>query len=160
MEETAFLELVKDNERQILHVCRYYSAIDAALSVEDLFQEIVYHLWKSYPKYKRRSDCKISTWVYRIALNVAISFARRKSPNCSSIEDFDSVDIAEEYPSTDIGTLYELIGLLTKEDQALLFLYIDGKTHQEIAEILGMGTSNIGNRIQRLKIKLKLLNDE
>ena len=90
MEEGAFLELVKDNERQILHVCRYYSAIDDALSVEDLFQEIVCHLWKSYPKYRKRNDCKISTWVYR-----------------------------------------------------------------EIAEIMGMSASNVGNRIQRLKIKLK-----
>ena len=159
MEETAFLELVKENERQILHVCRYYAAIDSLLSIEDLFQEILYHLWKSYPKFTKRPDCKISTWVYRIALNVAISFVRKKLPMCSSIDDLETIDIAEESQS-DIKTLYELIGLLAKEDQALLFLYIDGKTHQEIAEIMGMSASNVGNKVQRLKQKLKLLNDE
>lgn len=159
MDETAFLEIIKENERQILHVCRYYSAIDSSLSIEDLFQEILYHLWKSYPKFTQRPDCKISTWVYRIALNVAISFARKKSPKCSSIDDLETIDIAEEGQS-DIKLLYELIGLLAKEDQALLFLYIDGKTHQEIAEIMGISTSNVGNKVQRLKRKLKLLNDE
>ena len=160
MEEGTFLELVKDNERQILHVCRYYSAIDDALSVDDLFQEIVYHLWKSYPKYKRRNDCKISTWVYRIALNVAISLARKKLPSHGSFKDLENVDVAEEGTPTDIKTLYELIGMLADEDQALVFLYLDGKTHHESAEIMGMSASNVGNRIQRLKIKLKLLNDE
>ncbi len=159
MEETAFLELIKENEQQILHICRYYSAIDSAISAEDLFQEIVCHLWKSYPKYTKRTDCKISTWVYRIALNVAISFARKKSPKCSFIDDLETIDIPDE-GQTDIKTLYELIGLLAKEDQALLFLYIDGKTHQEIAEIMGMSASNVGNKVQRLKRKLKLLNDE
>ncbi len=146
MKETAFLELIKENERQILHVCRYYSAIDSLLSIEDLFQEILYHLWKSYPKFTKRPDCKISTWVYRVALNVAISFARKSSPKCSSIDDLETIDIAEEGQS-DIKTLYELIGLLAEEDQVLLFLYIDGKTHQEIAEIMGMSTSNVGNKI-------------
>jgi RNA polymerase sigma-70 factor (ECF subfamily) len=92
-------------------------------------------------------------------LNVAISFARKSSPKCSSIDDLETIDIAEEGQS-DIKTLYELIGLLAEEDQALLFLYIDGKTHQEIAEIMGMSTSNVGNKVQRLKLKLKLLNDE
>lgn len=159
MEEPDFLRLIKENERQILHVCRYYSAIDSAISMEDLFQEIVYHLWKSYPKFTKRTDCKISTWVYRIALNVSISFARKKSPNCNSIDAFETVDIAEEC-QTDINVLYELIGLLPKDDQALLFLYIDGKTHQEIAEITGMSASYVGNKVQRLKLKLKLLNDE
>lgn len=159
MEETAFLELIRENEQQILHVCRYYSAIDSWLSIEDLFQEIVYHLWKSYPKFTKRPDCKISTWVYRIALNVAISFARKKSPKCSPLEDLETIDIAEE-SQTDIKTLYELIGLLPEEEQALLFLYIDRKTHQEIAEIMGMSASNVGNKVQRLKRKLKLLNDE
>ena len=153
------MELVRENERQILHVCRYYSAIDSLLSIEDLFQEILYHLWKSYPKFTKRTDCKISTWVYRIALNVAISFARKKSPKCSSIDDLETIGIVDE-AQTDIKTLYELIGLLAKEDQSLLFLYIEGKSHQEIADIMGMSTSNVGNKIQRLKLKLKLLNDE
>lgn len=158
--EQDFLRLIENYKRLILKVCRFYSSVESIMSAEDLFQDIVYNLWKSYPKYEKRPTCKVSTWIYRIALNVAISCNRKSQAT------FVPIDICDEsmffdlgMPTSTVGNaeLYTLIEQLKNDEQAIMFLYIDDRTYQEIAEIMGITPSNVGTKIQRIKNKLKKL---
>lgn len=159
--EEQFLELVQENWQKLCGVCRYYAAMCTAVCEEDLFQEIVLNLWKSYLRYVRRPKCQPSTWLYRVALNVAISQVRksgtRKFLSISEVEERITDNSVEENLS---ARIYELISQLNQEDQALIFLYLDEKSHTEMAEILGISVTNVGTKIQRIKQKLKKLNNE
>ena len=159
--EEQFLELVQENRQKLCGVCRYYAALCDAVCEEDLFQEIVLNLWKSYPRYVKRPECQPSTWLYRVALNVAISQVRKlgsgKLQSLSEVEERVKDNSAEENLT---DQMYELIAQLNQEDQALIFLYLDEKSHTEMAEILGISVTNVGTKIQRIKQKLKRLNDE
>ncbi len=159
--EEQFLELVQENRQKLCGVCRYYVALCDAVCEEDLFQEIVLNLWKSYPRYVKRPACQPTTWLYRVALNVAISQVRksgtRKFQSISEVEERITDNSVEENLS---ARIYELISQLNQEDQALIFLYLDEKSHTEMAEILGISVTNVGTKIQRIKQKLKKLNNE
>ena len=168
--EEQFLELVQENQQKLCVVCRYYAALCSAVCEEDLLQEIVLNLWKSYPRYVKRPACQPSTWLYacqpstwlyRVALNVAISQVRksgtRKFQSISEVEERITDNSVEENLS---ARIYELISQLNQEDQALIFLYLDEKSHTEMAEILGISVTNVGTKIQRIKQKLKKLNNE
>lgn len=161
IDKSDFLSIVEANKRSILGVCRFYASLNSTLSVDDLFQEIVLNLWKSYGKYVKTPDCKTSTWIYRVAINVSISQIRKiknlrftpidiKEIHSCSIEEHDE---NKEY-------LYHLINLLEEEDQEIVFLYLKDKPYQEIANILGISVSNVGTKIQRIKLKLKNLCNE
>ena len=158
--EKRFHELISTNKRQILSICRYYSRINQILTADDLFQEIVLALWGSYPKFIKQDNCKESTWVYRVALNVSISQSRKNKFKFANIDDADASNIPDENDNeTAILHLYELIKQLNQEEQVLLYLYIDSKSHKEISDILGISVTNVGTKIQRIKSKLKILND-
>ena len=90
--EEQFLELVQENRQKLCGVCRYYAALCDAVCEEDLFQEIVLNLWKSYPRYVKRPACQPSTWLYRVALNVAISQVRK-----SGTRKFQSIRLKRTY---------------------------------------------------------------
>lgn len=161
MTEERFLGLIDENRQRILRVCRYYVSMNEIMSVDDLFQEIVFNLWKSYPKYVQKVDCQISTWVYRVALNVAISEARKHKKAAKVSIDEKTADFVEDNEKAErIELLYSLISQLNQEDQALVFLYLEEKSHKEMAEIMGISVSNVGTRIQRIKLKLKQLSNE
>ena len=126
---------------------------------DDLAQEITYQLWKSYNHFN--GTVKFSTWMYRVALNVAITFYRKTKtgeaiiqlaePN-TEIED-KKVDTAEL--EKNINTLQQFINELKELDKALMILYLEEKSYREIAEILGITESNVATRISRIKDKLK-----
>ena len=88
--EKRFHELISTNKRQILSICRYYSRINQILTADDLFQEIVLGLWRSYPKFIKQDNCKESTWVYRVALNVSISQSRKNKFKFANIDDAEN----------------------------------------------------------------------
>lgn len=159
--EDQFLELVQENQQRIYRVCRYYTSLCSVICEEDLFQEIVLNLWKSYPQYVKRTECQPATWLYRVALNVAISQVRKsaglKLQPISRTENRLRDNSVEENLS---AQMYELISLLNQEDQALILLYLDERSHAEMAEILGISVTNVGTKIQRIKQKLKKLNNE
>lgn len=159
--EERFLGLIDENRQRIARVCRYYVSMSGIMSADDLFQEIVFNLWKSYPRYVKSPDCQTATWVYRVALNVAISEARkhRKTPKVS-IDEKAADFVADDEQPERIELLYSLISQLNREEQALVFLYLEEKSHREMAEIMGISVSNVGTRIQRIKLKLKQLNNE
>lgn len=128
---------------------------------KDLEQEIIIQLWNSFDKYK--AEYKYSTWMYRIALNVAISFYR-KEKKWSVKNDFYNEDslysIADENENEteldyNIKLLQEFINKLNELNKALVLLYLEEKSHEEIAEILGITKTNVATKISRLKLKLK-----
>jgi RNA polymerase sigma-70 factor, ECF subfamily len=125
---------------------------------EDLFQEIVLQLWRSYPRFNGK--CKITTWMYRVGLNTAIT-RLRKSSNTPIIgqlgvehENFADPD----NNAIDIEYQQELqiaINTLNKFDKALVMLYLDEKSYKEMAEIMEISESNVGAKVNRIKKKLK-----
>jgi len=128
---------------------------------KDLEQEIIIQLWNSFDKYN--AEYKYSTWMYRIALNVAISFYR-KEKKWSVKNDFYNEDsiyrIDEEYENEteleyNIKLLQEFINNLNELNKALMLLYLEEKSYDEIAEILGITKTNVATKISRLKLKLK-----
>lgn len=127
----------------------------------DLVQEIVVQLWRSFGKFDERAA--FSTWMYRIAVNVAISFYRsegRWTRHAELVEapalEILAMDraIADE-PSDEIRQLHRFIASLDAMNRALVILYLDGESHEAIGEILGISTSNVGTRVGRIKERLR-----
>ena len=125
---------------------------------KDLVQEIMIQLWKSFDKYKQ--EYKITTWIYRIALNTAISFYRKNAvKNTNTILMDDKIIHLEESKTTDLEQnlvlLEQFINELKEFDKALMLLYLEDRNQQEMADILGISTSNVSTKIARIKEKLK-----
>ncbi len=127
---------------------------------EDLFQDIVFQLWKSYPSFERKS--KITTWMYKIALNTAIATFRKRKLETINIKE-DMLTYEGQASSADIrrDKLVWAIKQMNDADRALIALYLDDLSYLEIGEILGLTVSNVGVRINRIKEKLrKILKSE
>lgn len=153
--EKDFLANLSQYNAMIHKICRLYR--DSNEDREDLFQEIVFQLWKSYPKFKGES--KLSTWIYRIALNTAIASFRKKT---TSINYFTELpDLAEELPSDESEVrqerLFSVLKLLEDSEKALIALYFEELTYQQIAEITGMNENYVGVKLNRIKTKIKTL---
>lgn len=125
---------------------------------EDLFQEIVLQLWRSFPTF--RNQALLSTWMYRVALNTAISQFRKdvKKPERLPLSRAE-LEIPDMTPLAESGErrwlLNQAIEKLTRIEKALIMLYLEEKSYQEIGEILGITLSNVGVKINRIKTKLE-----
>ena len=155
--EKEFSQLIKDNQGLIIKVSRLYTN-----SIEDeqgLFQEIVLQLWRSYDTFKGQS--KISTWMYRVALNTAITLFRKKtkSPQTDELQDFHYKDFVEddEEKQQQISTLYKVIKMLPNVERAIVTMYLDDLPYKDIAENLGITEVNARVKMNRLKKTLKEL---
>ncbi len=152
----AFKQLVQENKGIIYKVCK--SFCDSKEDRDDLAQEILYNLWKSFPTYQ--PDYKVSTWMYRVAMNVAISFYRKEkraiqfTPYSEEILVFED-DVGTEQKEIQLRLLYQFIHELKELDRSIMLLYLDGKSYEEMNEITGLSETNIGTRIGRIKDKLK-----
>jgi RNA polymerase sigma-70 factor (ECF subfamily) len=154
--EKQFIQVITEHQGIILKVCRMYCS-DREDS-KDLFQEIVLQLWKSYPKFN--GTAKISTWMYRLALNIAITRLRKNSrrPGTSPLGDQHLEFPDQKSQRIDIEYGHELqlaIDSLNKFDKALMLLYLDEKSYKEMAEIMELSETNVGVKIGRIKQKLK-----
>lgn len=127
---------------------------------KDLVQEIVIQLWRSFNRFDHSS--KLSTWIYRVALNVAISFYRRDSKRkMVSTELTESlIAIIPENEAGDaenqINQLQQFIGELKDMDRALMILYLEDKSQKEMGEIMGITETNVSTKVARIKEKLRL----
>ena len=150
--EKRFVEMIKQNERVIYKVCSFYASDDDPLS--DLYQDVVCNLWTSYPKF--RGECSISTWIYRIALNTCISNLRKKkrTPQCSPLSDLQDAFIQPDDLTAEIREMYRLIHQLKNLERAIILLYLEEKSYQEIADITGLSLSNVAVKLKRVKEKL------
>jgi RNA polymerase sigma-70 factor (ECF subfamily) len=156
--EKEFIKIISEHQGIIFKVCRMYR--DTESDSEDLFQEIVLQLWRSFPNYK--GTAKVSTWMYRIGLNTAITRFRKNSKrqDIYRLSDTDYELAQSESKRIDIEYDRELqtaIDTLNKFDKALVLLYLDEKSYKEMAEIMGITESNIGVKISRIKQKLKAI---
>lgn len=153
--EGEFVSLIQQNEGIIFKITNIYA--DTSEDKKDLYQEIVYQLWRGFQKF--RSESKASTWMYRIALNTAINGQRKKSKtiNTSSLdqETIHLVELNDELMNERVRLLREQIAKLNDLEKAIIILFLENKSHQEIAEITGLSTSNVGTRFGRIKEKLK-----
>lgn len=154
--EKKFLKDFEKNQNIAHKICRIYTTNQTAHN--DLFQEITIQLWKNYAKF--RGDAKFSTWMYRVALNTAISLYRKSTRR---VKTQDISDIAYKIKSTDyddteeiqLKALYKAIHNLNDIDKALIFLYLEDKPYKEIAETLGITSVNARVKMNRAKEKLK-----
>lgn len=154
--EKEFLHVINENQGIILKVCRIYCS-DRNDS-EDLFQEVVLQLWRAYPAFK--GDAKVSTWMYRISLNTAITRLRKinRKPATQPLgEEHQSLSdpLVQRLDIEFDHALQAAIKMLDKIDKALVMLYLDEKSYKEMSEIIGISESNIGVKINRIKKKLK-----
>jgi RNA polymerase sigma-70 factor (ECF subfamily) len=156
--ERNFLNDFEKNQNIVHKICRLYTTNQQAH--KDLFQEITVQLWKNYPKF--RGDAKFSTWMYRVALNTAISLYR-KSTRTIKTQDYSEVSFkikTEDYDDTEelqLASLYKAIQKLNDIDKALIFLYLEDKPYKEIAETLGISAVNARVKMNRAKEKLKAI---
>ena len=139
-------------------VCRIYE--DGAEERKDLFQEVVYQLWRSFPSY--RGEANVKTWMYRVALNTAVTAFRQQAarPDLVELEETlspgsNSAAKAVTEESGRIEVLYRAIRKLNKVDRAVVTLYLEGFEYREIAETLGLTESNVGVKLNRAKAKLQ-----
>ena len=126
---------------------------------EDLIQEIIIQLWKSFDKYN--DEYKHSTWIYRIALNVAISFYRKENRRKEisnrlpeGILSYNDINVLDE-TDEDLKFLHQFISELKELDKALMLLYLEEKNYKEISEIIGLSETNVATKIGRIKKLLK-----
>lgn len=154
--ERDFLQLIKDNQGIIHKVCNIYC--DEQEDRNDLFQEIVAQLWKSYPSFRRES--KVTTWMYRVALNTAITsfkkLKRRPDQNRMTYENFQIKD--ENYDQEteeNIQLLHRAVAQLTGVEKSIIILYLEDKKYEEIAEITGITQNYVRVKMNRIKKKLK-----
>jgi len=156
--EQEFVDLLERNQNILHKICKLYT-YDSA-SHQDLFQEIVIQLWKSYPKFN--GDAKFSTWAYRVSLNTAISLYRGKKTKISTVEwDQSFLNIRyEEYNAAEeeqLIHLYDAVRLLSDVDKALVYMYLEDKDYAEISETLGISEGNARVKMNRVKKKIKEL---
>ena len=156
--EKAFIAMVREYERVIYKVCSFY--VSDEFPIADLYQDVVCNLWVAFPKF--RNECAISTWVYRIALNTCITGVRKdiRRPKSSVPVAMlaDSLP-APESMEENIRELYRLIGQLKTLEKAIVLLYLEEKSYQEIADITGLTVSNVATKLKRAKEKLKQMSN-
>lgn len=153
--EHEFVQVIKENEGIIFKITTIYT--DDKEDQQDLYQDIVYQLWKSFESFRKES--KFSTWMYRIALNTALTRIKKNKHKGHSVS-IDKVVLGHtDFNDTEfekrIKQLYAQIHQLNVLEKALMLLLLEGKKYDEIAEITGLSPSNVGTRISRIKSKLK-----
>lgn len=153
----AFLSLIEAHKGIIYKVSNAYCRDPE--DRKDLVQEIILQLWKSFDKYDHQYQH--STWIYRIALNVAISLYRKETTRKTFLNPISEgivnrVDLTENKQTEEgIQFLHQFISELKELDKALMLLFLEGKSHKEISEIMGITETNISTKIGRIKTILK-----
>lgn len=152
--EKEFVQLMHDNQRIVHKVCNLY--MDRHADREDLFQEITLQAWKAYPQF--RGDARFSTWLYRVALNTAITFFRKekRQPDIYTTETIperkeEDTDPIEEQ----VRLMYTAIGDLSQIEKALVMLYLEDYSYQEIGDMMGITPNHVAVKMNRIKTKLK-----
>jgi RNA polymerase sigma factor (sigma-70 family) len=154
--EHNFVTQLEQNQNIVHKICRLYTNSQDAHN--DLFQEITIQLWRAFPKF--RGDSKFSTWMYRVALNTAITLYRKNKRRVKT-QDFEGVSFkikSEPYDDTveeQLKLMYSAVKNLNDIDKALVFLYLEDKNYREISETLGISEVNARVKMNRIKGKLR-----
>jgi len=151
-----FHQIIEQHKGVLFKIAKAYCQNDD--DRQDLLQEMMIQVWKSLPKYN--DTFAITTWLYRICLNVAISFYRKSATrqhlNIPLVEELTSIrDEESNEKQEQLSLLEKFISELNDFDKALMLLYLEDKSHSEISEIMGLSVSNVGTKLGRIKEKLK-----
>lgn len=159
-----FIRIIKENDVRLKHLCRVYAADKAG--EKDLYQEIIIQLWNSLPQFKGNS--KISTWMYRIGLNVSVSFVRkqqtrRKYHRAYRKEKQTNPNVKyepDEKDKTKLNQLYQAISQLNTSEKAIITMYLENFSYSEIADITQITENYVGVKLNRIKKKLTKIIDQ
>lgn len=156
-----FQRIIQEYHPMIYKICRVYSD---DFDFEDLYQEVLVSIWSGMKRF--REDAKLSTWIYRVALNTALTYQRNtsKSKGHQPLMDYH-IPVDDESESTgkeeQVQMLFKAMSQLDKVDRSVMLLYLEEKKYEEIAEITGLSVSHVGVKINRAKSQLKkILNAE
>ena len=152
--EADFYQMIKNHEGIIYKITRLYC--DTYEDQMDLYQEIVYQLWKGYGSF--RGDSKQSTWMYRVALNTAFTYLRKekKSGKKVGLEHIQlKYEIKDSLLEERLAKMYTQIKQLPDIEKGIILLLLEGKKYEDIAKITGFSRSNVATRISRTKDKLR-----
>jgi len=154
-QEEAFVNMIQANEGIIYKITTVYT--NNHQDQQDLYQEIVFQLWKGFGSF--RKEAKPSTWMYRVALNTAITQLRKhkRKPDTAPM-DQPVFKLSEQYDpgfEEKLKLLYASIRELNDLEKGLILLLLEGRKYEEIAAITGLSASNVGTRLSRIKLKLK-----
>lgn len=150
-----YQEYIENNRAIIYKICRAYAEDD--LEFQDYFQEVCLQLWKARNNFNNTS--KLSTWVYRVTLNVCLSLIRGKKNAPEKVEVQERHVIGSEgdenIEELRLEILYQSIRKLKEIDRGIILLYLENKSYQEISDIMGISVSNVGVKVNRIKNQLK-----
>ena len=152
--ECEFEQMVRTHRSTIYTVCYMFS--NDQDEVADLFQEVLIGLWKSFPSYEERGD--VRSWIYRVSLNVCISIDRKKQrhktvPLTMDIDPYEDVDTNQN--SRQMDQLRKRIAKLGQFDRAIILLWLENMSYDEIAAVMGITVKNVSVRLYRIKEELK-----
>ncbi|MDN5202710.1 sigma-70 family RNA polymerase sigma factor [Fulvivirgaceae bacterium BMA10] len=151
--EQTFTEILEDNKDRIFRICRIYAV--APIEPEDLFQEVVFQIWKSFPTFKNKSS--ISTWIYKIGLNVCYSAKLKLEKNNHKMDRLESikfvpVDVPRDEDQQDkYQALQDCILKLNEIDKSIIILYLEELPYKEIAAITGLSENHIAVKMKRIR---------
>jgi RNA polymerase sigma-70 factor (ECF subfamily) len=150
-----FEDLVETHKGILYKVCRLYCPRPE--SREDLAQEILIQLWRAFGRYDGARP--FSTWMYRIALNVAVSYYRGESARSRPLVEGEQALVELRAPEreepAEVRALYAFIATLDPLNRALVLLHLDGHSYEETAEALGLSTTNVATKLSRLKARMR-----
>jgi len=150
-----FISAIKENESFIYKIASVYT--NNSDDKNDLVQEIIYQLWKSFDTFKQKST--LSTWIYRIALNVALYQLKLSNKRVLTIPIDEQILNTQGTDNSEDDEKWKIfkyqIDNLNLLDKAIVMLYFDNKSYDEIAEIIGISKTNVGTKLLRIKEKLK-----
>lgn len=150
--EREFLARLSENEGLVHKICNIYAAYED--EKKDLYQEIIYQLWRSYNSF--RGDSMFHTWMYRVALNTALYYYKKKPPAMVELGNIREEEGDEEFKKEELlGAMYTAIRSLDRIDRAIIFLYLEKSSYQQIADVMGLSVKNVSVRIVRVKKKLR-----
>ena len=154
--EKEFTELLFQHQRIIYKVCLLYAKDKDDLA--DLYQEAVCNLWKNFDTFQNRSN--FSTWAYRVSLNTCITDLRKKKRHVSVPLQMMQTEPFENTPSAALlHEMYSLIKRLDKTERMYIMLWLEEKTYDEIAEIIGTSRNQVATKLHRIKNKLKTMSN-
>lgn len=153
--ERQFTSLIMEYKRVIYKICYMY-ATDGE-NFKDLYQEVVINLWKGFDRYEGKS--KLSSWIYRVGLNTCISFYRQQQRRGehTSLDTLYGLEAANDETTVQLKEMYRLIAGLSKFERAIILLWLDENSYEDIAEIVGIPRGTVASRLKRIKDKLTKL---
>ena len=156
--ELQFTKMVKEYRKTIYTVCYFFSKDTE--EVNDLYQEILINLWKGFPNYRGESSLK--TWIWRVSLNTCSNQERKKKSRIRTVPLSIDIDLYndEDAGSRQIQMLYDRINRLDIFDRAIILLWLENMTYQDIADVVGISVSNVTTRLFRIKEQLKTMSNK